>query len=82
MTHKTGWSTDDDELWQYLEDQRVETGADGIRSRSEVITELLRLGMAARQTLDEAPWDVPAGDVERRTTQQALRDRIRREAEE
>jgi hypothetical protein len=80
MVRKTGVAIENDGLWEYLEAERVTD--EGIRPRSRVVEELALLGMAARDILDEAPYEVERGRPEREMVRQALRGQIRRELEE
>jgi metal-responsive CopG/Arc/MetJ family transcriptional regulator len=79
MTQRAGISMDD-ELWERVEaERRLPDGT--IQSRSETVCELLRLGLMARETMREAPWDHDRGSHERRYTQQALRNLNREESD-
>lgn len=80
MTHKTGLSIGDDDLWEWIEDQRITD--DGIQPRSQTLVEVLELGRAAREILDDAPYDVDRGGPEQRMVRQALRSQIREELED
>jgi hypothetical protein len=77
MTHKTGLSIEDDDLWQWIEDQRL--GEDGIRPRSAAIVDALELARAVRETIDEAPYDVAD---EQRYVREAIKAQVRRDLED
>ncbi|MFD1512666.1 hypothetical protein [Halomarina rubra] len=51
-------------------------------SRSQVLAEWVRLGMAADEELDDAPFGVAYGERSQRFVRQAVRDLIAREADD
>lgn len=69
----------DDGVADRIEERRVTVTDDGsqeIVSRSEVANRLLRLGLAAAETLDDADIDVPEGRPREAMVRQALLDQV------
>lgn len=69
----------DDDVADRIEERRVTVTDDGAReivSRSKVANRLLRLGLAAAETLDDADIDVPDGRPREALVRQALLDQV------
>jgi hypothetical protein len=75
----------EDDTASRIEDRRIVETPEGDReivSRSEVCNHLLRLGLVAAETLDEAPFEVPEGRAREAMVRQAVLDQVIAESRE
>ena len=82
MTEQFGWSTDD-QTASRVEERRVrrdpETGERSIVPRSQVVTDLVRIGLAASEVIESADVDLDPGRPREALVRQALLNELRRE---
>lgn len=69
----------DDDVAERVENRRIIETPEGEReivSRSQVCNQLLRLGLIAAETLDDADFDVPEGRAREAMVRQAMLDQV------
>lgn len=74
----------DDDTADRIEDRRITTDADGSRAvlpRSEVVRELLRLGLVAAEAFEKTDTEIPSGRPQEAFLRQAIFDQVADEQE-
>jgi len=69
----------DDDVAERIENRRIIETPEGDReilSRSQVCNNLLRLGLVAAETLDDADFEVPEGRAREAMLRQAMLDQV------